>query len=69
MVPPRVLEGVAAFAEAERTGSASIAIDGVFVDYPILYKAERIIALADTIAAKSGIGKDLSKNEEAANGL
>ncbi len=44
---------VAAFAEAVRAGSASIAVDGVFVDYPILYKAERIVALADAIAAKA----------------
>ena len=44
---------VEAFAEAERAGSASIAVDGVFVDYPIVYKAERIIALADAIAAKA----------------
>lgn len=42
---------VHAFAEAERTGSASIAVDGIFVDYPIVHKAERIIALADAIAA------------------
>lgn len=43
---------VDAFAEAERAGSAAIAVDGVFVDYPIVYKAERIIALADAIAAR-----------------
>jgi citrate lyase subunit beta/citryl-CoA lyase len=43
---------VDAFAEAERAGSASIAVDGVFVDYPIVYKAERIISLADAIAAR-----------------
>ena len=44
---------VDAFVEAERTGSASIAVDGVFVDYPIVHKAERIIALADAIAARA----------------
>ena len=44
---------VDAFAEAERGGSASIAVDGVFVDYPIVHKAERIIALADAIAASA----------------
>ena len=43
---------VHAFAEAERVGSASIAVDGIFVDYPIVHKAERIIALADAIAAR-----------------
>lgn len=43
---------VAAFAEAERAGSASIMVEGVFVDYPIVYKAQRIIARADAIAAR-----------------
>ena len=43
---------IAAFAEAERAGSASIMVDGVFVDYPIVYKAERIVARADAIAAR-----------------
>lgn len=44
---------VDAFAEAERAGSASIVVDGVFVDYPIVHKAERIIALADAIATRT----------------
>ena len=43
---------VETFAEAERGGSASIAVDGVFVDYPIVYKAERIVALAESIAGR-----------------
>lgn len=43
---------VAVFAEAERAGSASIMVDGVFVDYPILYKAQRIVARAEAIAAR-----------------
>jgi citrate lyase subunit beta/citryl-CoA lyase len=38
---------IAAFADAERNGLASIQVGGVFVDYAIVYKAERIIALAD----------------------
>ena len=42
-----------AFAEAERIGSASITVDGIFVDYPIVHKAERIVALADAIAARA----------------
>lgn len=45
----RVLE---AFVAAERAGSASILVDDVFVDYPIVHKAERIVALADAIAAR-----------------
>jgi citrate lyase beta subunit len=44
---------VDAFAEAERAGSASIVVDGVFVDCPIVHKAERIIALADAIATRA----------------
>lgn len=44
----RVIE---AFKEAEAAGSASIQIDGYFVDYPIVVKAERVVALAEAIAA------------------
>jgi citrate lyase subunit beta/citryl-CoA lyase len=43
---------VAAFAEAEKAGSASIQLDGKFIDYPIVYRAERVIAMSDRIAAK-----------------
>ena len=46
---------IKAFAEAERSGSAAITVDGVFVDYPIVYKAERIVALAEAIAAKTNL--------------
>lgn len=42
---------VAAFREAEAAGSASIQIDGYFVDYPIVEKAERMVALAEAVAA------------------
>jgi citrate lyase subunit beta/citryl-CoA lyase len=35
---------VAAFEEAERQGSASIQVDGRFVDYPIVYRAQRVLA-------------------------
>ena len=42
---------VAAFEEAEASGSASIQLDGYFIDYPIVYKAQRIIALARQLAA------------------
>jgi citrate lyase subunit beta/citryl-CoA lyase len=47
---------VAAFAEAERSGTAAIAVDGVFVDYPVLRKAERIVAMAAAIAARPAPG-------------
>jgi citrate lyase subunit beta/citryl-CoA lyase len=45
-------KALAAFAEAEQRGSASIAVDGTFIDYPIVYKAERIVRLAEAIAAR-----------------
>jgi len=45
---------VEAFAEAEAGGLASIQVDGRFVDYPIVQKAERILAIAARIAAKPG---------------
>jgi citrate lyase subunit beta/citryl-CoA lyase len=38
---------VAAFREAEAAGLASIQIEGQFVDYPIVARAERIVALAE----------------------
>lgn len=37
---------VAAFDQAEREGSSSIQLDGYFIDYPIVYKARRTLALA-----------------------
>ncbi|MGE0767424.1 MAG: CoA ester lyase [Hyphomicrobiaceae bacterium] len=43
---------VAAFAAAEKEGSASIQLEGKFIDYPIVYRAERVIAMADRIATK-----------------
>jgi len=42
---------VDAFAQAERDGLAAIQVDGQFVDYPIVYRAQRLIARADAIAA------------------
>jgi citrate lyase subunit beta/citryl-CoA lyase len=44
---------VAAFEEAERAGLASIQVDGAFVDYPIVYRARRLIEMAARIAAKA----------------
>lgn len=40
---------LAAFAEAEARGSASIRVDGGFVDYPIVEKARRVLALAERV--------------------
>lgn len=45
-------KAVAAFAEAEKSGSASIQVEGKFIDYPIVYRAERVIAMAEKIAHK-----------------
>jgi citrate lyase subunit beta/citryl-CoA lyase len=46
-------KAVVAFAEAEKAGSASIQVDGKFIDYPIVYRAERVIAMAKRIAEKA----------------
>ena len=40
---------VAAFEEAEKTGSSSIQLDGYFIDYPIVYKAQRLLEAARVI--------------------
>jgi citrate lyase subunit beta/citryl-CoA lyase len=40
---------VAAFEEAEAAGSASIQLDGYFIDYPIVYKAQRVLDTARRI--------------------
>lgn len=46
---------VEAFEAAEASGSASIQVDGYFIDYPIVEKARRVIAIASEIEArKSG---------------
>jgi citrate lyase subunit beta/citryl-CoA lyase len=42
----RVLQ---AFEQAERDGLAAIQVDGQFVDYPIVYRAQRLIERADAI--------------------
>ena len=41
---------VEAFKQAEAEGLASIQVDGQFVDYPIVYRAQRIVAVADAAA-------------------
>jgi citrate lyase subunit beta/citryl-CoA lyase len=47
---------VAAFRDAEARGVASIQVDGVFVDYPVLYKAQRVLALAGRLAPEVSDG-------------
>ncbi len=45
---------VAAFEEAEAAGSASIQVEGYFVDYPIVEKARRTLSLIEAIQAAAG---------------
>jgi len=51
---------VAAFAQAEKEGSAAIQLDGKFIDYPIVYRAQRTLDAMAAIrarAVKRGAGK------------
>ncbi len=41
---------VVAFEQAEASGSASIQLDGYFIDYPIVYKAQRTLALMERLS-------------------
>jgi len=43
---------IAAFAAAEAEGSASISVDGHFVDYPIVERARRTLAFMERIKAR-----------------
>ena len=43
---------VAAFARAEAEGSAAIQLDGKFIDYPILYRAQRVLENVAAIRAR-----------------
>ena len=40
---------VAAFARAEAEGSAAIQLDGKFIDYPIVYRAQRVLEKMEAI--------------------
>jgi citrate lyase subunit beta/citryl-CoA lyase len=44
---------VAAFAKAEAEGSAAIQLDGKFIDYPIVYRAQRTLDAMTAIRARS----------------
>jgi citrate lyase subunit beta/citryl-CoA lyase len=44
---------VQAFREAERAGSASIQLEGKFIDYPIVYRAERVLAMHERIMQRA----------------
>jgi citrate lyase subunit beta/citryl-CoA lyase len=43
---------VEAFEAAEKAGSASIQLDGKFIDYPIVHRARRVLEIARRIAAR-----------------
>jgi citrate lyase subunit beta/citryl-CoA lyase len=43
---------VAAFAKSEATGVASIQLDGKFIDYPIVYRAQRLLEKIAAIRAR-----------------
>ena len=45
---------VGAFAEAEAAGSAAIQLDGKFIDYPILYRAQQVLEKIAAIRTKEG---------------
>jgi len=47
----KVVEG---FAQAEKEGSAAFRIDGKFVDYPILYRAQRVLKTMEDIQSRQG---------------
>ena len=55
---------MAAFEEAEASGSASIQVDGYFIDYPIVYKARRVVALADRLGLDADGQAGLSEEAE-----
>jgi citrate lyase subunit beta / citryl-CoA lyase len=45
-------KAVAAFAAAEKAGSASIQLEGKFIDYPIVYRARRVLEMMQRIAER-----------------
>jgi citrate lyase subunit beta/citryl-CoA lyase len=46
---------VEAFEQAERDGLAAIQVDGQFVDYPIVYRAQRLIYRAQRLAERDDV--------------
>jgi citrate lyase subunit beta/citryl-CoA lyase len=45
---------VEAFTEAEAAGSAAIQLDGKFIDYPIVYRARKVLEKIAVICARGG---------------
>ncbi len=52
----RARRQVEAFEAAEADGSASIQVDGQFIDYPIVAQARRTLAIAEELARRSSVG-------------
>ena len=50
-----------AFAEAEAKGSSAFQLDGQFIDYPILYAAQRVVAMKKKIAEKNAPGLKIAE--------
>ena len=46
---------VDAFAEAEAKGSSAFQLEGQFIDYPILYAAQRVVAMQGKIGKKGAV--------------
>ena len=61
-------KAVAAFEAAEKAGSASIQLEGKFIDYPIVYRARRVLETMERIAARKKTikGGRIMANEPAA---
>jgi citrate lyase subunit beta/citryl-CoA lyase len=43
---------ISEFYKAEKAGRASLEVDGKMVDYPVVYRAENLIKIADNVAKK-----------------
>jgi citrate lyase subunit beta/citryl-CoA lyase len=45
-------KAVEAFKAAEKAGSASIQLEGKFIDYPIVYRAQRVLETMQRISSR-----------------
>ncbi|MVW78113.1 HpcH/HpaI aldolase/citrate lyase family protein [Bordetella sp. 02P26C-1] len=48
----RARKVVAAFEQAEKEGSSSFQLDGQFIDYPILYAAQKLLAVHEKVVSQ-----------------
>ncbi|MGE4370273.1 MAG: CoA ester lyase [Burkholderiaceae bacterium] len=49
----RARKVVAAFEQAEKEGSSSFQLDGQFIDYPIVYAAQKLLAVYEKVMSKA----------------